>query len=172
MDDVVAEPTTDLETIVRELTPKVIGYCALQTRNLALAEDVAQEALTALVQRWRRLGPPASPAAFVFSIARRRVVRALVRRRLMLPLEFVRGRSNHEPSPEQRSIRDAERNRLIAALSRLRAGDRQVLLLTTVGELSVQEAADALGVSLSAVKMRALRARRRLREELEEGHGP
>jgi DNA-directed RNA polymerase specialized sigma24 family protein len=46
-----------------------------------------------------------------------------------------------------------------------------VLLLVTVGELTLNDAAAALGISVSAAKMRALRARRRLRQVMENGDG-
>ncbi|RPJ84180.1 MAG: hypothetical protein EHM13_05480, partial [Acidobacteria bacterium] len=62
----------DLEQAVGDLTPRLLRYCLARTRNTALAEDVAHDALVALVQRWRRYGPPESVDAFVFAIARRR----------------------------------------------------------------------------------------------------
>ena len=65
----------------------------------------------------------------------------------------------------------AERNRLLAALSDLGTKDREVLLLVTVGELTFNEVATALGITTSAAKMRALRARRRLRQLLENANG-
>jgi hypothetical protein len=37
-----------------------------------MAEDIAHDALTGLVRRWRNHGPPDSPEAFAFAIAKRR----------------------------------------------------------------------------------------------------
>jgi len=167
LSDRVTDATRDLELAVRELAPKLLGYCTLETRDAALAEEVSQDALAALVKRWRRLGPPDSPAAFVFAIARRRCARAAVRRRLLLPLELIRERRDGRPDPEQLTIRHAERDRVAQALAGLRRADRSLLLLVTVGDLSLQQAADALEISLSAAKMRAMRARQRLRALLE-----
>jgi RNA polymerase sigma factor (sigma-70 family) len=161
----------DLDTTVRELAPKLLGYCRLETGDLPLAEEIAQDTLTALVQRWRKHGPPDSPSAFVFAIARRKAARAMVRRRLWRPLQEALGSSGGGRSPEQAAIVSGERARVMRALSRLRHADRQVLLLVTVGDLGMEDAARALGVSLSAAKMRAMRARQRLREALEEGNG-
>ena len=161
----------ELDDAVRELAPKLLGYCTLETRDPALAEELAQETLTALVQRWRRHGPPDSPAAFVFAIARRRCARAVVRRRLLVPLEFVLDRPDHRVNPEQETVDRAERRLVVDCLARLRATDRQVLILLTVGEVGMEDAARILGISISAVKMRALRARQRLRELLEARNG-
>jgi RNA polymerase sigma-70 factor (ECF subfamily) len=164
----------DLDAAVRDLAPRLIGYCLLRTGDRALAEDLAQESLAALVRHWRRRGPPDSPAAFVFAIARRRTFRALLRRRLFLPLDVLRDGHAGAGNPETELLERAERSRVARAMSRLAPKDREVLLLCTVGELTLQEAAAMLGISLSAAKMRALRARGRLRDALEkdDGTGP
>lgn len=161
----------DLDATVRDLAPKLLGYCFLETGDAGLAEEISQDTLTALVQRWRRHGPPDSPAAFVFAIARRRSARAMVRRRLWRPLGEVFGLRDGRPNPEQAALRLGERARVAQALARLRPADRQVLLLFTVWDLGMEDVARTLDVSLSAAKMRAMRARQRLRALLEEGNG-
>lgn len=55
------------------------------------------------------------------------------------------------------------RERLNAALTRLSPDDRAVLTLVELEERSMQEAAQTLGCGLSAVKVRAFRARKRLK---------
>ncbi|RJL30991.1 RNA polymerase sigma factor [Bailinhaonella thermotolerans] len=60
---------------------------------------------------------------------------------------------------------------LAAALLRLRAGDRDVLLLTAWAELSYEETAAALGIPVGTVRSRLNRARKKIREELEDRHG-
>jgi RNA polymerase sigma factor (sigma-70 family) len=159
----------DLDAAVRDLAPKLLGYCFLETGDAGLAEEISQDTLTALVQRWRRHGPPDSPAAFVFAIARRRSARAVVRRRLWRPLEEVFGLRDGRPDPEQAVVQSDERARVALALTRLKPTDRQVLLLLTVWELGMEETARSLGISLSAAKMRAMRARHRLGEHLRLG---
>lgn len=161
----------DLDSVVRELAPRLLGYCFFRTRDRSLAEDLAQESLAALVQRWRQHGAPDSPVAFAFAIARRRAARAVLRRRLWLPLSLVSGNASTSGDPEADLVLRAERNRLLAALSDLGTKDREVLLLVTVGELTFNEVATALGITTSAAKMRALRARRRLRQLLENANG-
>jgi len=161
----------DLESAIRELAPKLIRYCAARTGRAALAEEVAQESLSALVARWRRRGPPDSPEAFVFAVAKRRAARALLRRRLWLPLQLLSGRSDSRPDPERRAVERSERDRLLRAIGSLPARVREALLLVAVAELPTREAARVLGISESAVKMRALRARTRLSSLLEAENG-
>ncbi len=162
--------SVDLEEAVRDLAPGLLRYCAARTRDRSLAEEIAQDSLAALVQRWSRYGAPDSPQAFVFAVARRRAMRALVSRRLWLPLELLAGRRHNGPDPEEAALRSSGHAALAHALRLLPARDREALLIVAVGGLSVPEAARVLGISESALKMRTLRARQRLHALVENGH--
>src|SRR3954465_15456426 len=67
----------DLETVAAALAPRLVAYATGRTGCRSTGQDIAQEALAALVLRWRRFGPPESPEAFVFAVARRRAGRAI-----------------------------------------------------------------------------------------------
>jgi len=163
--------TVELDDVVRELAPRLFRYAVGRTGDRGLAEDVAQECLSALVQRWRQLGPPESPEAFVFAIARRRAARAAVRQRLWLPLERAFGMSADTPDPESAAIGRDERSRVVDAVRRLGSRDREALLLVVAAGMTTEQAAGTLGVSVSALKVRTFRARRRLAALLETRNG-
>jgi RNA polymerase sigma-70 factor (ECF subfamily) len=152
----------DLERTISELAPRVLRYAHARLGDPALAEDVAQESLAALVRAWRNGGAPDSAEAFVFAVARRRAGRAAWRRRLWAPLELAFGLRSETPSPEARAIASDEAARIRGALARLSSRDREAILMLAVGGLSTADAAAALGLSVSAVKMRVSRARTRL----------
>lgn len=57
-------------------------------------------------------------------------------------------------------------DRFKRALDRLDEDQRSVLLLVTLGDLSYQECADALGIPIGTVMSRLFRARKQLQEEL------
>jgi len=154
----------EMESTVRALAPRLLRFCLGRLGGPDLAEDVAQEALSALVARWRRHGPPESPEAFAFAVARRRGSRAVFRRRLLAPLAALRNGHEVDPGadPEARAIGRAELDRTLAAVRGLSSREREALLLVVAGELSTVQAARVLGVSPSAVKMRVHRARARL----------
>ncbi len=67
-----------------------------------------------------------------------------------------------------RDAREVAREWLAAALVRLSPDDRAVITLVELEERSMEDAARRLGCGLSAVKVRAFRARRRLKKVLEE----
>ncbi len=62
----------------------------------------------------------------------------------------------------------AQRGRLVAALRRLSAGDRHVLLLFAWGQLSYDEVAQALRIPAGTVASRLNRARRKVRAALDD----
>jgi RNA polymerase sigma-70 factor (ECF subfamily) len=161
----------ELETAVRELAPQLLRYSLGRTGDVSLAEEVAQDALAALVQRWRRSGPPDCPAAFAFAVARRRAGRLMLQRRLLEPLHALLDSRSPLPDPERRVTLRTELDRTLAALRRLPARDREALLLVGAGDLGPTEGAGVLGISVSALKMRVHRARQRLQELLEDRDG-
>jgi RNA polymerase sigma-70 factor, ECF subfamily len=85
----------------------------------------------------------------------------------LLHVEDVR----QEQLAGQQADRDAQetaREWLEAALRRLSPDDRAVITLVELEECSMEDAARRLGCGLSAVKVRAFRARRRLKAVLED----
>src|SRR5262245_12429403 len=68
----------DLDETVTALAPRLIADARARPGCLRTAEDIAQDALVALVRRWRQQGPPDSSEAYVFAIARRRVLRVTI----------------------------------------------------------------------------------------------
>jgi len=161
----------ELESAVKELAPQLLRYSLGRTGDAGLAEEVAQDALAALVQRWRRHGPPDCPAAFAFAVARRRAGRINLQRRLLEPLHALLDGHSPLPGPEERATLRTDLARTLAALRRLSGPDREVLLLVGVAELGPTEGARVLGISVSALKMRVHRARKRLLQLLEENDG-
>jgi len=161
----------DLEETLRDLAPRLLRYGLARSGDIALAEEAAQDGLAALARRWRRSGPPDQAGGFAFAVTRRRLFRALARRRLLAPLAaLANGHGRHpDADPERQALSRADLERTLAAIRGLPRHEREALLLVAVGELSSDEAAALAGVSRSALKMRVLRARRRLQAILSEG---
>jgi RNA polymerase sigma-70 factor (ECF subfamily) len=88
-----------------------------------------------------------------------------------VPIEQAFGRHDRAPSPERLALARAEHSRVCAALVRLPRRDREALLLVALGEVSSSQAAEVLKVSVSGLKMRVHRARKRLAAQLEGGDG-
>jgi RNA polymerase sigma-70 factor (subfamily 1) len=98
--------------------------------------------------------------------ARKRSARREEAQALALPddsaLELARRLADPGTSPSNRLVREELRDRVRAALAQLPEGDREVLVLRYLEQLSVAEIAAVLGASEGAVKMRRTRALERL----------
>jgi len=159
----------DLDATIRDLAPRLLRYALARTGDPDLAAEIGQDCLAALVRKWRGGGPPESAEAFVFAIARRRAGRAVWRRRFLAPLDHVAGIRDRAPDAEAQVTARVEHARMRRALARLGRADRDVLLMVAVGEVPQAEVAAALGLTVSAVKMRLHRARQRLAALMEDG---
>lgn len=71
------------------------------------------------------------------------------------------------PSPDESLVREQIRQVLETAIGRLPDDFRMVFVLREVEGLSVEETAETLGVGQATIKTRHLRARRRLRADLD-----
>jgi RNA polymerase sigma-70 factor (ECF subfamily) len=71
-----------------------------------------------------------------------------------------------EDNPEQQYSREEMQEILDRAIESLKPDFRTVFMLRDIEELSTEETAEALGISVPAVKSRLLRARLALREKL------
>jgi RNA polymerase sigma factor (sigma-70 family) len=152
----------DLAKVTADLAPRLLAYLYARTGNRALAEDLAQDALVALVQAWGRRGPPDSPAAFVFAIAKRRAWRALARQAVLSPLDALSGRRDAALAADVTLERRETVHAVLRAIRGLPRRDREVLLLSATGELRIADIATVTGATPAAVKMRLSRARQRL----------
>jgi RNA polymerase sigma-70 factor, ECF subfamily len=80
--------------------------------------------------------------------------------------EMVREIAVWDENPEDRYSREELANILDEAVQSLKPAYRTVFILRDIEELTIEETAEALNLSISAVKSRLLRARLQLREKL------
>ena len=69
----------------------------------------------------------------------------------------------HSQNPRQQAIAAEAESRMLCALGRLKPQDREILVLRYMEQLDVDEIANVLGISRTAVTSRHLRALQRLR---------
>jgi RNA polymerase sigma-70 factor (sigma-E family) len=121
------------------------------------AEDVAQEALARVAQRWSRLAD--RPEGWVSRVASN------------LAIDRFRHRRHQPPTPTgPLGVVDphlGERGDLVAALRRLPRRQREVVVLRYLADLSEAEVATELGFSVGTVKSHASRALANLRTHMD-----
>jgi RNA polymerase sigma-70 factor, ECF subfamily len=147
------------------------------TRNDEDAEDVLQDAF---FKAYEHLDSFKGDSKFYTWIVRIAVNEALMRLRkrktdrtvpLDEPVELgeetvAREIAVWEDNPEQRYSKEEWRHILDEAVEGLKPDFRTVFVLRDIEELSTEETAESLGISVPAVKSRLLRARLALRETL------
>jgi RNA polymerase sigma-70 factor (sigma-E family) len=133
----------------------------LLTGDQGLAEDLVQTALEKTLRRWSVGGEPASLEAYVRRVMYREQVSRWRRRRLVevpaADLPEWRLESRGDDAVEDHLV-------LQRALQQLGRRQRAVLVLRYFEDLSEQQVADVLGISLGTVKSQAHRELVRLRE--------
>src|SRR5262249_18219367 len=147
------------------------------THNDEDAEDVLQEAF---LKAYEHLDSFQGNARFYTWIVRIAVNEALMKLRkrrgdkevsLDEPVDLGEEEVKREiavwdDNPEQRYSREEIQTILDEAVSTLKEDFRTVFVLRDIEEMSTEETAEALGISVPAVKSRLLRARLALREKL------
>jgi RNA polymerase sigma factor (sigma-70 family) len=79
----VAATRSAIEAGWRIESARLIGALMRMVRDIGLAEDVAQEALVAALERWPDSGTPENPGAWLMATARNRAIDELRRRQML-----------------------------------------------------------------------------------------
>ena len=154
--------------IVDRWQARLINFFYRSTGNRADAEDLAQETFIELNRVAARYQPQGTFRAFVFTLARRRLIDGY-RKKARRPLEYVDPgeyfmQSQAEAGDQIREIEEA----FHCALAALPENQRNAILMLQQQGLSYDEIAQALNASVSAIKTWIHRARVHLRQELKD----
>ena len=163
-----------IEAVWRIESARLIASLATVVRDVGLAEDLAQDALVAALERWPRTGVPPNPGAWLMTTAKNRAL-DLLRRKAMLDRKH--GELGHDLEAQmERTVRDFDdkmdevveddvlRLVFIACHPVLPADARVALTLRLLGGLTTQGIARAFLVPESTIAQRIVRAKRTLSE--------
>jgi RNA polymerase sigma factor (sigma-70 family) len=168
-----------VEAVWRIESARIVGALARYTGDFALAEDVAQEALTEALVSWSRDGAPASPVGWLLATARRRAIDVFRRRSAqderyamlagrLAEGEFSAGaagtpeRSPDLPWDPDRVDDDVLALMFTACHPVLSVEAQVALTLRVVGGLTSEEIARAFLVPVPTVQARITRAKKTL----------
>lgn len=165
------------EALVRRYERSVFRIAQHITQNREDAEDVVQDAF---LKSYQNLGQFQGQSKFYTWLVRIAVNEALMRLRRRRPERTVsidediqteedsipREIADWSPNPEQQYTQAELQEILSKTIQGLPANFRTVFVLRDVEGLSTEETANALDLSIPAVKSRLLRARLQLRERL------
>ena len=167
-----AESGGDFDTLVEEQSDFVYNVAYRMMGNPHDAEDVVQDAFLSAYRAWDRFRGEARPSTWLYRIT---VNAALMRLRKnkrgnqitqmgLDDVEIV----DWSQVPERGAANSELRDRLWEGIGLLAHDLKAAVVLRDVEGLSNAEAAEALGISVSALKSRLHRARVILRQHLSE----
>src|SRR5512144_1610673 len=93
-----------IETVWRSESPRLIGALVRVVRDIDLAEELAQDALVAALERWPASGIPDNPGAWLMTAAKHRGIDQL-RRQL---IERKHAQLGHDPDHEAFTMPDLD----------------------------------------------------------------
>ena len=162
------------EDLVRRHTRRVMAILAGIVGNMDDARDAAQDVFLRSFEHIDRFQGRSKFSTWLISIAINTGTELLRQRKPSEPLEEVEDEDGFRPrqlqswteNPEQQ-VAAAQRSSLVReGVLRLPEKYRVAVLLRDISQLSTEEAAGALGLSVPALKARLLRGRLMLRESL------
>jgi len=164
----------EFEELVRRYSRRIFGTLAGLLGNVDDAHDATQEVFLKAFENIGRFQGRSKFSTWLTSIAINAGTDILRQRKPSEPLEEGRGDEGFRPRLVQKWAEDPERllaasqmNELVrGAVLRLPEKYRIAVLLRDINQLSTEEAAAALDLSVPALKARVLRGRLMLRESL------
>jgi len=160
-----------IDAVWRIESARLIAGIARLVRDVGLAEDLAQDALVAALERWPETGVPDNPGAWLMATAKHRAIDQLRRRSMLDRKHEQLGHELtewHHVAPDlDAAIDDAVGDDLlrlifIACHPVLSTEARVALTLRMLGGLTTAEIARAYLVPESTVAQRIVRAKRAL----------
>ena len=166
-----ADPVRAVHEVWRAESAALVGALTRVTRDVDLAEDLAQDALVAALEQWPATGVPDNPIAWLMTTAKRRGVdhvrRADNLRRKVAELEHAHGEEDEMPDLDtQVDVIEDDVLRLIFLTCHpaLTAESRAALTLRLVGGLTTAEIARGFLATETAMGQRISRAKKILAE--------
>jgi RNA polymerase sigma-70 factor (ECF subfamily) len=149
----------ELEALYRQHAPAVFRFALGLSGDRVLAEDLVSETFVKVLTKAPRI-ETRTALAYLLAVARNTFLSGLRgrRREVALPEALVAP----DVDPAHRLAEAARLGTVLEALRHLPEGERSALLLRVDHELSYEEIASALGISVTAAKVRVHRARVRL----------
>lgn len=152
----------------------VYGYLVYMTKDIELAEDLSQEVFLRMFLHLDKFREEASVRTWALRIARNVFLSYAKRKRPMLleEQEWAPVPDVNQNLPEEEILKKEQAERVRQCLMCLEEQERTVLLLRDFEELSYEEVARIMNLTVEVVKSRIYRARQKFRKIYEERRMP
>ena len=161
------EPGIDIERVFREEYGRAVSVLVRAFGDIDLAEEGVQDAFAIAAQRWPDGGPPPSPAGWIITTARNRILDRLRREatREDRQAQAVLLHQREEPDEELAVQDDRLRLMFTCCHPALAPAAQVALTLRLLGGLTTPEIARAFVVPEPTVAQRIVRAKAKIRDD-------
>jgi RNA polymerase sigma factor (sigma-70 family) len=158
-----ANQPSNLEHLLRNEAPQVLGALVRRFGHFDIAEDAVQDALLAAAQQWRSTGIPDHPRGWLIRVGYRRMVDQLRANEVRHRREYELA-SQPTPAPlEEANADDSLTLLFLCCHPALNPVSQVALTLRAVGGLTTTEIAHAYGVTEVAMGQRISRAKQQIK---------
>lgn len=162
---------TDFTAIYKRYAIPIYRYTFARVGNQADAEDLTSLVFMDALKSWDRFKLNGNIPAWLFTIARNKIVDRYRRERETIPLEYI-SNTVVEEKDLLKIIMDAETGaKLSKSLSTLQSEQQELLQLRFAGELTYSQIGKVVGKSEAAVKMAIHRLFDQLQVLMEQDNG-
>ena len=166
------DPNGAVYAVWRAESARLVAALTRMTRDVSLAEDLAQDALVAALEQWPETGVPDNPIAWLMTVAKRRAIdhfrRTETMRRKLAELEDASDRQTAVVPDVESQVDyiedDVLRLVFLSCNPVLTPESRAALTLRLVGGLTTAEIARGFLVTESTMGQRISRAKKTLSE--------
>jgi RNA polymerase sigma factor (sigma-70 family) len=153
-----------IDAIWRIESRRIVGGLARMVGDVALAEDLAQEAIADALVQWPQSGVPDNPGAWLTAVAKRKAIDGWRRRERLDDRYRAMAHDLDETLVESPELIDDDALRLVfTACHPVLSREAQVALtLRIVGGLSTEEIARMFLVPVATIQQRIVRAKKTL----------
>ncbi|WP_459502684.1 RNA polymerase sigma factor [Bacillus sp. C1] len=153
----------EIDDVIREHWQDVWNYSFIITKDPHLSDDITQDVFIKVFKKWDSFRNESSVKTWLLKITRNTALNYLKSsyfKRISL-VSFFRNDMEY-PSAEKQFLQKETMNEIWDSVLKLPQKHREVLILDAKYELSYDEIAETLGVSIGTVKSRLHRARTRV----------
>lgn len=158
------DSTTEIEPLLRELAPRVLGLMLRRHHDFHACEDAVQEALLAATVQWPSDGVPDHPVGWLVTVASRRIIELSRREAARRGREEVAAASETEEPEQTPDTDDTLKLLFLCCHPSLTPRSQVALTLRAVGGLTTGQIARAHLVPEPTMGQRISRAKRRIRQ--------
>ncbi|HKB98199.1 MAG TPA: RNA polymerase sigma factor [Terriglobales bacterium] len=162
------------EELAMPLFERLYNFAHWLTQDREEAEDLVQETYAKALKGFRSFQPGTNFRAWIYQILRNTFLTSRTGLKSTVPLDLESDEQTLlavDDTPETIVLQRSDRQLVQKALGRLPVPYREVLLLCEFEEMSYQEISATLAIPIGTVMSRLSRARRALRDTVQELQG-